>query len=46
MIGTRSPIVRLAIQATSPLALVVATYLFFAGHNRPGGGFARHSKPY
>ena len=40
MIRSRSPIVRLGIQAASPLALVVATYLFFAGHNRPGGGFA------
>lgn len=40
MIATRSPIVRLGIQAASPLALVVATFLFFAGHNRPGGGFA------
>ena len=40
MIATRSPIVRLGIQAASPLALIVATFLFFAGHNRPGGGFA------
>ena len=40
MIATRSPIVRPGIQAASPLALVVATFLFFAGHNRPGGGFA------
>jgi multicomponent Na+:H+ antiporter subunit A len=40
MITTRSPIVRLGIQAASPLALVVAVFLFFAGHNRPGGGFA------
>lgn len=40
MIATRSPIVRLGIRAASPLALVVAVFLFFAGHNRPGGGFA------
>ena len=40
MITSRSPIVRLGIQAASPLALVVAAFLFFAGHNRPGGGFA------
>ena len=40
MISTRSPIVRSGVQAASPLALIVATFLFFAGHNRPGGGFA------
>ena len=40
MIATRSPIVQLGVRAASPLALVVATFLFFAGHNRPGGGFA------
>lgn len=40
MIASRSPIVRLGIQAATPLALVVAAFLFFAGHNRPGGGFA------
>ncbi|MDH3681009.1 MAG: hypothetical protein OEV40_13795 [Acidimicrobiia bacterium] len=40
MIATRSPLARLGIQAASPLALVVAVFLFFAGHNRPGGGFA------
>ena len=40
MIATRSPIVRLGIRAASPLALMVAVFLFFAGHNRPGGGFA------
>lgn len=40
MIATRSPIVQLGIRAASPLALVVALFLFFAGHNRPGGGFA------
>ena len=40
MIATRSPIVRLGIQAASPLAIVVGVYLLFAGHNNPGGGFA------
>lgn len=36
----RSRAIELGVRAASPLALVVATYLFFAGHNRPGGGFA------
>ena len=40
MISSRSPIVELGVRAASPLALVVAAFLFFAGHNRPGGGFA------
>ena len=40
MIANRSPIVRRGIQAASPLAIVVGTYLLFAGHNQPGGGFA------
>ncbi len=40
MIATRSPIVQLGIRAASPIALVVAVFLFFAGHNRPGGGFS------
>lgn len=40
MIVARSPVVRLVIRAASPLALVVAAYVFFAGHNQPGGGFA------
>lgn len=40
MIATRSPIVWLGIRAASPLAVVTALFLFFAGHNRPGGGFA------
>jgi multisubunit Na+/H+ antiporter MnhB subunit len=40
MIASRSPIVRLGIHAASPLAAMVAVFLFFAGHNRPGGGFA------
>jgi len=40
MIRSRSPIVHLGIRAASPFALVVGAYLLFAGHNRPGGGFA------
>lgn len=40
MIGSRSPIVRLGVRAATPLAFVVGTYLLFAGHNNPGGGFA------
>lgn len=40
MIAARSPLARLGIQAAIPLAIVVAIFLFFAGHNRPGGGFA------
>ncbi len=40
MIARRSPVVQLGVRIVTPLALVVATYLFFAGHNRPGGGFA------
>ena len=40
MIASRSPIVRLAIQAASPLALAIGVYALFAGHNQPGGGFA------
>jgi multicomponent Na+:H+ antiporter subunit A len=31
---------QLGIRAASPLAIVVGTYLLFAGHNNPGGGFA------
>ncbi|MEM9564010.1 MAG: MnhB domain-containing protein [Actinomycetota bacterium] len=40
--GTPPPsrAIELAVRAASPLALLVAAYLFFAGHNRPGGGFA------
>ncbi len=40
MIAPDSPIARLGIQATSPLAVIVGIYLLFAGHNQPGGGFA------
>lgn len=40
MIASRSPIVQIGIRAASPLAIVVALFLFFAGHNQPGGGFA------
>jgi multicomponent Na+:H+ antiporter subunit A len=36
----RSPVIELGVRTATPLALVVALYLFFAGHNRPGGGFA------
>lgn len=40
MIGERSLVVQDGIRLASPLAIVVATMLFFAGHNQPGGGFA------
>jgi multicomponent Na+:H+ antiporter subunit A len=40
MIGPSSPVVGVGVRVVTPLALVVAAYLFFAGHNRPGGGFA------
>ncbi len=40
MISAHSPIARLGVRAASPLAVVTAVFLFFAGHNRPGGGFA------
>ncbi|MEL7209659.1 MAG: MnhB domain-containing protein [Actinomycetota bacterium] len=40
MIEPRSPIIRAGIQVAAPLALVVAAYLLFAGHNQPGGGFS------
>lgn len=36
----RSPAMELAIRLASPLALLVAAFLFFSGHNQPGGGFA------
>lgn len=37
---TSSGITRLVVQAATPLAVALALYLFFAGHNQPGGGFA------
>lgn len=40
MITRTSPIVGLAVRAVTPIALVVAAYVLFAGHNQPGGGFA------
>jgi multicomponent Na+:H+ antiporter subunit A len=40
VIALVSPIVKLAIRAATPIALLIAAYLLFAGHNQPGGGFA------
>ncbi len=40
MISRTSPIVSLAVRAVTPIALLVAAYVLFAGHNQPGGGFA------
>jgi multisubunit Na+/H+ antiporter MnhB subunit len=40
VISRISPIVALAVRAVTPIALVVAAYVLFAGHNQPGGGFA------
>ncbi len=40
MIVDRSPVVQVAVRLVTPVAVIVAAYLFFAGHNRPGGGFA------
>ncbi len=40
MIPERSLALEVAVRMATPLALLVAAYLFFAGHNRPGGGFA------
>lgn len=40
MTASRSSIVHVGIRAASPLAITVGVYLFFAGHNQPGGGFA------
>lgn len=40
MIAHTSPIVRLAVRAVTPIALLIAAYVLFAGHNQPGGGFA------
>lgn len=40
MISRVSPIVKLSIRAATPIALLIAAYALFAGHNQPGGGFA------
>lgn len=40
MIARASPIVLLAVRAATPIALLIAAYVLFAGHNQPGGGFA------
>lgn len=40
MIADRSPIVRLSVRVVTPIALVIAVFVLFAGHNQPGGGFA------
>lgn len=36
----RTAVIRRGVQSISPVAVVLAAYLLFAGHNRPGGGFA------
>lgn len=36
----RSPILAIGVRVVGPLAVILAAYLFFAGHNQPGGGFA------
>jgi multisubunit Na+/H+ antiporter MnhB subunit len=40
MIGSRSPIIQTAIRAATVPGVLIGFYLLFAGHNRPGGGFA------
>jgi multisubunit Na+/H+ antiporter MnhB subunit len=40
VIARTSPIVRLSVQAATPIALLIAVYVLFVGHNAPGGGFA------
>ena len=40
MIARTSPIVALAVRAVTPIALLIAAYALFVGHNQPGGGFA------
>jgi multicomponent Na+:H+ antiporter subunit A len=40
MITGRSAVVAASVRVVGPLAVVAAAFLFFAGHNRPGGGFA------
>ncbi len=32
--------IELAVRTVTPVALLVAAFLFFSGHNQPGGGFA------
>ncbi|MEM9611637.1 MAG: MnhB domain-containing protein [Actinomycetota bacterium] len=40
MITDRAAVAQIGVQVAGPLALVVTAFLFFAGHNQPGGGFA------
>ena len=40
MIARPSSIVALAVSAVTPIALLIAAYALFVGHNQPGGGFA------
>ena len=40
MIARTSPVVALAVRAVTPIALLIAAYALFVGHNQPGGGFA------
>ena len=40
MISYRSRVLQVGVRVASPPALVIGFYLLFAGHNRPGGGFA------
>jgi multisubunit Na+/H+ antiporter MnhB subunit len=40
VIARTSPIVALAVSAVTPIALLIAAYALFVGHNQPGGGFA------
>jgi multisubunit Na+/H+ antiporter MnhB subunit len=40
MIAVNSAVARRAVAIATPLAIIIGIYLLFAGHNRPGGGFA------
>ena len=40
MIRSHSPVIHIGVRVATPPALVIGLYLLFAGHNRPGGGFA------
>jgi multisubunit Na+/H+ antiporter MnhB subunit len=40
MIADRSLVLRDGVLLASPLAAVIGAFLFFAGHNQAGGGFA------